>query len=304
MDYIIQNNIHTYRNSIPLLEVPIVIVALVHQGKDMLDYIIKNIDKFVVGHKLLVIHINIKEPIDENTLPEWVWIVRTLIETDKESRKQANAVVECLKFSVEHFKFINILHYSAGSVFIKKFTPPSDEIVRQLNNESYINPDKKALHEEPVHISKKGGIAKYLTTHNHFPWQYKGCDKDLEFHSLIENRNFSFFKGCAWPGQMYPYNAAKMMVEDLPKLYNKPNGDYICPEVYFSTYAFNYALQNNIKLDIAILLTNWDKYYNIEHIEYIEHILQYNFKDIYMVSKVPDNIHHPVRTFINNILGA
>jgi hypothetical protein len=303
MSYILKPNNHIYRETVPsTLRGDLLIVSLIHQGRDMLDYMIQNVDKFVDGSKLFIVHLNINEQVNENELPDWVWIARNTVNTDRYNRSILNAVNECLLFAFEHFTFKNMLSFSSGSVFIRTFTVPIHEVVHVMNTEYLINPETKSLHNEPIHISKKGEVAAFLKRHGHFPWQYEGCDKDTKWHTLIENRGFQFFKGCSWSGQLIPYNACKMMSDDLITLRNEPEYDYCCEEIFISTYGFNYALQNNIQPQKSILLTNWDHYYNIEHIEYVNAILNSHLNNIVMICKVPDNINHPVRTIINTVL--
>jgi hypothetical protein len=300
MDYILKQRSDTYRQTIPQLNADLLIIACVHQGSYMLDYMIRNIDKYVDGSKILVIHVNFHEDIDETTLPPWVWLVRNTIETERFIRSFAHAATECLDFAIKHFTFKNVLTFSSGCAFVRKFPTPKNPVVHCMDSEYLINPGKDYVHIGAIPFSLAGQVGKYLIQNKHNYWCYPEVDKDTDFHDLMRKRNYQYFKGATWLGMIFPYELAVQFRDDMLTMRNKPNGKWQCEEVYFSTYAYNYALQNNLELKLQISMLNRDFYYEIEDMKYVDLILNHSkFNDIYILCKFSENVNDPVRFAIN-----
>jgi hypothetical protein len=296
--YRIKPNTHKYRDEIPSMEADIVIISLVHQSLDLLNYMIENVDKFVKGRKLMVFHLNLNESVDETKLPPWVWLTRTTIHTKVYDRTLMNALTECLRFATQHFRFQNILTMSSSTVFIKPFTPPLEPTVCIRETETLINPEISKLHTDAFHISKMGRIREFLKLNKSFEWQYHGCDFDTEFHELMKKRHFQFFHGSDWSGIIFPQKVAHMLAEDLPYVFDKENGNYSPEEIYMATYAFNYAIENKMKVERSICLINWNHYYDIHDPTYIETVINRNYPGIYMVCKLMPDVYNMARMYV------
>ena len=78
-----------------------VFITMVHQGPEMVAYMAKNLSLYIQGNFLLVVHYNSQEPLDENTLPPWCWIVRDPIQTKHTNISIALAANKCLNFALE-----------------------------------------------------------------------------------------------------------------------------------------------------------------------------------------------------------
>ncbi len=291
-----------YRNYFPSGHYSLATFMLLHQGKTMLEYVIKNFTKYVEGNHILFIHYNGPDDIDENLLPTWVWLNRNPLQTRRYHRSLTIALSETMKYAVEHVDFVNALLLSSGSAFFRRWTVPTKQEVRIDSHELFFNPHKNQFHVSAIPIQYIGNVAHYLRSHGlSAGWQYEfGGDRDIYFHQCIIKRGFQYMKGCQWSGQLFPKEVCEMIAEDIPTLKNHNLGEYACEELYFSTYAYNYAIQHSVQMEECITIINWEFGYEIHHIQQIIdlHEKYKNKKEGYTLCKLPDDVNHPVRRFL------
>jgi hypothetical protein len=299
---IIKNN-NIYRNQLPFGHYDLIIISLVHQGPEMVYYMAKNIKKYVKGKFLWVAHYNNSIQIDENTLPEWAWLVRDTIKTERSTRLLTMAINQALKFILVNVSSTNIMTLSSGSAFFREFVVPTEQKVSLISHELKKSPLKNYAHIQEIEISHLGNCTKYLESVGSFGWQYKfGGDKDLEFHKLIKNRGFKYIRGCQWPGQIWPYEVGKNLLDDLTELEglnDYKDAEYACEEIYLSTYAYNYAKENNMSIDYVEVIIDWESGYEVRDYNYVQ-MLRKTYEGGTAVCKLSDNILDNVRVFIIN----
>lgn len=298
---IIKNNI-IYRNHLPFGHYDMIIISLIHQGPEMIYYMTENIKKYVKGKFLWIAHYNNSKQIDENTLPEWAWLVRDTIKTERSTRLLTMAINQALKFILVNATSTNIMTLSSGSAFFREFTLPTEQKVSLISHELKINPNKNYAHIQEIDISHIGNCTNYLESVGSFGWQYKfGGDKDLEFHRLIKNRGFKYMRGCQWSGQVWPYEVGKILLDDLTeleKLNDYKEVQYACEEIYFSTYAYNYARDNNISINYVEVIIDWDAGYEVRDFNYVQ-MLRDTYEGGSAVCKLSDNILDTVRQYLS-----
>jgi len=306
MEYAFKNS-NTYRTTTPQGKCDLLIVSLVHQGPDMVRYMTQNIQKYVKGSFKWVAHYNGKDPVDENTLPEWAWLVRDTNVTQpyEYQRLRTFGIIKTLSFAIQSgLQFTNVLILSSGSAFFREFQVPVKPKVCLDNYEKIFDPSVNLDHSSPIDIKHSGKCAKYLESIGSSGWQYKNGDLDIEFQTAIQKRNFKFFKGAQCAGQIWPYEVAIMLSEDITKLYDSPNTkklDYACEEIYLSTYAYNYAIEHSIPIEIGQVIIYWNRYYGIRHTEYIDFLRKNpQFNSGHAVCKLSDSINDPVRKYIQD----
>jgi len=134
-------------------------------------------------------------------------------------------------------------------------------------------------------------------------WIYPEFDKHSELHALFQKRNIKYVKGCQLSGQVFPYDVARAVNEDLEVIYtdeqiNKYN--YSLEEIIFSSYSYDYSIRKGIVNDYTTVSIDWDNFYNITRFEEIYKV-QRDIKDAYAVCKVPYDMNHPMRVFLMNI---
>jgi hypothetical protein len=288
-----------YRNELPVGNYDMIFISLIHQDKNMLEYVINNFKKYVFGNYLLFVHYNGKDDIDENLLPKWVWLSREPITTQRFTISLTIAICKTLKFVLSCVKFTNVFLISSGSAFFREYTIPLIPYIGLLTHESIFNPKGNYLHNSAISTQYSGCVSSYLQSIGGSKWQYEHCDKDVNFLNLVKNRNFKYFYGTQFPGQIWPYQVAKDVVDDFLTLTN--NQFYPCEEIYFSTYAYNYAFENNLPINYVEVITNWEYNYNIYDPEYIIQLRNYkiNSKEIgHAICKVPENLNCPSRIFL------
>jgi hypothetical protein len=293
---------HIYRDQLPSGHYDLILISLVHQGPEILYYMAENINKYVKGNFIWIVHYNNEQQIDENTLPPWAWLVRDTIKTKHSTRLLLMGINQALKFSLANTTSLNIMLLSSGSAFFRDFIVPSYKKVALISHEVKLDTaGKNYAHIEEIEVRHMGNCTQYLESVGSFGWQYKhGGDSDLEFHTLVKNRKFNYLRGCQWPGQIWPYEVGQMLVTDITVLDNSHLHEilrYAPEELYLSTYAYNYAKNNNIRIDFVEVITDWNNGYEINNIHYIDR-LRISYEGGSAVSKVPDNIHNPVRQYL------
>jgi hypothetical protein len=292
-----------YRPYLPTGHYDLIIVSLVHQGPEMVYYMANNLSKYVKGKFLWVVHYNGQQYIDENTLPSWAWIVRDSIKTERATRLLMMGINQALKFAIANVTSINIMTLSSGSALFRDLIVPKEKIVKIISHEvNFDSPGKKYYHVEEIDIKYIGKCKEYLESLEWFGWQYKyGGDKDLEFHNMVQKRNFKYLRGGQWSGQVWPYEVGKILVEDISELENSElhkSNAYACEEIYMSTYAHNYAKENGIEIGFSEVIINWNSGYEVRSVEYINS-LRTTYKYGSGVCKVSEDLSDPVRRYIN-----
>jgi hypothetical protein len=300
-----------YRDTLPKDQVvDIIFIALVHQGKDILNYMIRNVKKYVQGKYLLLIHYNGRESINENELPEWVWLSRTPVNTDRCSITMTIATCELLKFGLDNISFTNAFILSSGAAFYRTYHPPTTPYIGIITHETILYPNSNFIHVSPISTEHLGKVADYLVKNGGSKWQYENCDRDVEFLNFVKKRNFKWLKGSQFTGQIWPKEVAKQIVEDILTLRsnndilstkNNSRKDYAYEEIYFSSYAYNYAIENQIPVSPCEVIIDWS-YYEIQDPKYIVKMRDYKVNDEeigHALCKVPDNVNHPSRIFLD-----
>ena len=170
------------------------------------------------------------------------------------------------------------------------------EKISLTSYEQIIEPGKNCAHIEEIDVSHLGNCTEYLVSVGSFGWQYKyGGDSDLEFHEIVRKRGFKYLRGCQWPGQIWPYEVGRMLLEDLSGLDKKLN--YACEEIYLSTFAYNYAKDKNIRVNLVEVIIDWQNGYEIKDPMYIIN-LRNKIGEGSAVCKLSDNIYDPVRQYL------
>jgi hypothetical protein len=291
----------TYRNTLPFGYYDLIIISLVHQGADMVHYMSKNIEKYVKGNFIWVVHYNNEDYIDENTLPSWAWLVRDTIKTSLSSRLLMMAINQTLKFALVNVTSRNIMTLSSSSGFFREFLVPKEETTALISHELNIDPDRNYKHIQEIDIKYMGACTKYLESVGSFGWQYAyGGDLDLEFHSLVRRRGFKYLLGAQWSGQIWPYEVGKMILEDVSELDDSENHidlKYQCEEIYLSTYAHNYAKNNKMPIKFTEVIIDWNNGYHIKNIDYIEK-LRNNYKLGSAVCRLPTLVSDKIRAYL------
>lgn len=292
---------HTYRNTLPQGYYDLVIVSLVHQPPEMLLYMANNMEKYVKGSFLWIVHYNNPEHIDENTLPPWVWLVRDTIVTIRFTSLLGYAVCKALEFLVNTVTCTNVMTLSSGSAFFREYQVPKVPKVQIISHESHFEPNKPFEHTEPIPIEYLGNCVQYLNKKGSGGWQYAtGCDRDKRFHEYLKKRNFTHIRGGQWSGQVWPFDVAKMLVEDITSMANDislKESQYITyafEEILLSTYAHNYAVHNQIAIERGEVIIHWAQYYDIKDSKYIDY-LRTNVTEGHAVCKLSDCLYDTVR---------
>ena len=264
-----------FRNTLPSGQYDMVIVSLVHQTNDILWRVAQNLQKYVRGRFLWVVHCNSDIPIDEHTLPDFVWLVRNPVKTsgDRWNVNLTHGICRALDFAIENVTFTNALLMSSGSAFFRDYVVPTFPRVGLTSHETLLSTNR-FQHMMPVPVERIESASAYvLEQGSSFGWQYRFFEKDLPIHHLF--KKFKWLKGSQWSGIIFPYEVAKSVVSDMKSI--EPTDcdtllpDYAREEIVFSTYAYNYALEKGISIDINEAIIDWGAMYNPT----IERIVQY-----------------------------
>jgi hypothetical protein len=92
-----------------------------------------------------------------------------------------------------------------------------------------------------------------------------------------------------------------MLAEDIATLYDSPNTpylDYVCEEIYLSTYAYNYAKEHSIPIEHSEVIIDWQTNYNIPNPQYIDYLRKNPIFKGHAVCKLSDNTRDPIRKYI------
>jgi len=307
-----------YRNNLPSGYYDMVIISLVHQGREMVEYMAKNLSLYIQGKFLFVVHYNSIESLDETTLPPWCWIVRDPIETKHTNITLALAANRCLAFALANVKFTNCTTISSGCVFFRDYVCPKEPKICGLFH-YYLFPQQRDshVHTYPIPSIALGNMEGYFKNiltqpQKRAPWDRSGFiengwiypefDKHIELHEAFRRRNIKYVKGCQFSGQVFPYEVAQAVCADLQAIHTPEQTgkyNYSLEEIIFSTYAYDYSIRKGMIVDYTTVAIDWDNIYEINYLEQISLLLKNN-KHAYAACKVPYEMNHPVRKYLNS----
>jgi hypothetical protein len=265
----------------------------------MVDYMIENIKKNVIGHYSIFIHYNGTDEINENDYDNYIWFNRNPLKTERFQKSLPIAVIDTMKYAIDHVQTTNFMIISSGSVFYKKYTVPTIEYVG-LNN--YKNKLKGGRFFNNIFDVKyiDSQFKKNLEYLQIPLWQFGHIEHD---HFLLENikkRNFQYITGGQMPGIVIPYDCAHMIVDDFYPMNYTNNNQYCAEELYFPIYLYNYALIKKLPIHHVETITDWDYDYLLDDIDKIKKIIELNL-DGHLLSKIPEDTEHPCRKYLQDL---
>jgi hypothetical protein len=133
---------HIYRNEKPLGQYDMIIITIVHLDFPFVLYMAKNIERFVKGSFIWIIHAN-GYSMNENDLPSWAWLTRTVITTKHPTTTLLHAMTKCIEFGIQNVQFTNCMFVSAGSVFFRDFNVPKEEHICASSHEDIFFPNNQ-----------------------------------------------------------------------------------------------------------------------------------------------------------------
>jgi hypothetical protein len=294
---------HIYRETALSGQYDMLIISLVHQDIEMIKYIANNLNRFIKGSFVLIVHAN-GQSINENDLPPWCWLARDTIKTIHTTPSLLHALTSCIKTAFQTIDFINCMYVSSGSVFFREFVVPTQPAVHASSHEDIFFPETKFTYTMPIPIDYLGKCAEYLLENggvNYGGWQYKhyspsGMDIDTDIQEIIKKRpEIKFIKGSHLPGMVFPQEVCKMLLEDVNKYFSKAIiRKYALEEILPSTYSYYYALQHGLPIKRNVVYYNWLHQYIMTDINFIEH-LPTICPEAYAVVKVPYDLKNPIR---------
>ena len=222
---------HIYRNEKPLGQYDMIIITIVHLDFPFVLYMAKNIERFVKGSFIWIIHAN-GYSMNENDLPSWAWLTRTVITTKHPTTTLLHAMTKCIEFGIQNVQFTNCMFVSAGSVFFRDFNVPKEEHICASSHEDIFFPNNQFTYSYPIPIEHLGKCSEYLIKQGgiHYNgWQYKnyfpyGMDLDNDIQDIIKKRgNIQYIKGSHVPGQIFTYTVCEMLVQDMNEYFIKDN---------------------------------------------------------------------------------
>jgi hypothetical protein len=288
-----------YRDCYPTGETDMIFFLLIHQSKDMVDYMIQNIKKYVEGNYYIFIHFNGSNHIDENEYENNIWFCRNIQNTEKFTERLTKAISMTMYEAFQHIKSINIMTISSGSAFYKKYTIPSQKQIRFKRYYSHFSSEQVA-----IPFTYYGNTETYLlpifqkNNKKLYIWWYPKIDSDSFLKKLIEKNNFEYYMGGQFSGMVIPYEAAYTLSNDIFEHFDEfINKDYPCEEFYFQTYATNYGILNNIDIGLSECIINWNNQYFVNN-NSIQHYRNHHIEG-HLVCKLSDDPHHGTRKFLN-----
>ena len=294
---------HIYRESKPSGTYSMLIISLVHQDVDMIHYIANNLNRFIKGSFILIVHAN-GVSVNENDLPPWCWLASDTIETTHPTTSLLHAMSSCMATALRTIEFVNCMYVSSGSVFFRDFIVPTEPCVYASSHEGVFFPEKTFTYSLPIPVEYIGKCAEYLIERGgiHYDgWQYKhyfptGMDNDEDIQNIIKRRDtIKYIKGSHSPGQIFPYIVCKMLTEDLHEYFLKGNTHTYClEEILPSTYSYWFACKEGIPIRKNVVYYNWLHQYIMTDIKFIENLPSI-CPDAYAVVKVPYELTHPIR---------
>ena len=286
----------TYREGRPSGHYDLVIVSLVHQSADMVKYLAANLQKYVKGAFLWVVHYNHSDFIDERELPDFAWLHREPIETRAFTRSITHAVCRCMQFALETTTCVNFLMMSSGSSFFREYRVPITPYIAFYSPEYLLNDGKILLHQEPIPMGKANGRG----------WHWNVFSTDDHVNELFTRRGFRWLRGGQFSGTMFPCEVGMQLAYDFmtieKKLFDPFIHDYPGEEIHFATYAYNYAVERGLTIHPSETIISWGAGYNIESPDTIRAYREAArvFPGMgHIVCKLAEWTWHPVRAFLN-----
>jgi hypothetical protein len=296
---------HTYRDTALSGHYDMLIISLVHQDINMIKYIANNLNRFIKGSFVLIVHAN-GQSVNENELPPWCWLARDTIKTTHPTSSLLHAMTSCINTAFQTINFINCMYVSSGSVFFRDFVVPTEPTVCASSHEDIFFPDKNFTYTMPIPIEYLGKCAEYLLQKggvNYGGWQYNhytpsGMDTDTDIQEIIKKRpDITCIKGSHVPGIVFPQEVCKMLLEDVNEYFSKGIiRRYSLEEILPSTYSYWYAAKNSIQIKRNVVYLNWLHQYNMTDIKFIEN-LPTKCPEAYAVTKVPYDLKNPIREY-------
>jgi len=280
-----------FRKNIIRQKYDVCIVLVIHQGRDMVNWYVKNIQRFCGQNKILcVIHYNNNEFIDEHELPNNFWIARKRLKTVKFTQMIFMAFLQAIYFAHQNFSFTNYLLLSSSSGLFKSLPDMTKPMVAQNSHEGkFLNKDveERTIHLNPINGKYIGNIDNYLRrTKSKRLDVYKKVDKDINFIKNFKKRKFKYFKVNQITGNVFPKPVGRLLLLDFYNKFQNIVGDYQSDEVYFSTYAYNWAITHNLTVQDSFTIINWhdDIKINMNDIEHLNTLYEINGYATYRLS--------------------
>lgn len=279
--------------------VDLVIVSLVHQTPDLVYWMMENIERYVTGSFVWVVHYNGSRPLDPSRLRDWVWPVPTPVATQGYTPTIAYAIARSIQYAASRTSFTNVLTMSSGSAFFRPYTVPITQRVQFPSYEPFFASDCHRVHTDPVSIKHLGRCAEYVQARGFpGPWQFGGFDEHVEMHEKLRTRGFQWIVGAQWSGQVLPQTPALQFAEDM-----LPSGPAYCAEeVLLSTYSYNYAQTAGLPIWNSEAIIKWGPEYLVSQIETIQSYRRVcrTFPGMgHLVCKIPDDPSHYIRVVLN-----
>ncbi len=275
--------------------VDLVIVSLVHQTPEMVEWMAENLKRYVTGSFVWVVHYNGERPLDLSRLPDWVWPVPNPEWTQTYTTRVVYALAKCIRYAASRTTFTNLLTMSSGSAFFRPYTVPTTERVQFPSHEPLFNASCARVHTEPIPTAHLGACVRYINDRGfEGPWQLGGFDQHTDAQAKIRARGFQWIVGAQWSGQVMPQTPALQFAEDITS--DGPN--YVAEEVLLSTYSYNYAHAKRLPVWTSEAIINWGPEYMVTRVETIDAYRRaaQTFPGLgHLVCKVPDDLQHPVR---------
>ena len=239
-----------------------IIVSLVHQTVDLLRHLSQIIDKYVKGRFLWIVHFNSEEYVDENTLPDFLWLVRTPIETRGYTPSLTHGICRALEFAGQHITYTNVLLMSSGSSFYRPYTIPTEPYIGLYPNGTLFDNGDYKFHF-PIPMEYIGNFTQYcISRKNGDGWQYKYFDRDHRIQEILKQNKFKWVCGSQWSGIVFPSAVASHLVRDMKAIeqfdYIPSIPDYPLEEIIFSTYTYNYAIEQSIPILMVETIIDWN----------------------------------------------
>jgi hypothetical protein len=207
---------------------------------------------------------------------------------------------------------------SSGCVFIKKYLCPIEpKVCGTCHYYEFPHQRDAQLHRYPIPTIALGNIEGYykniLVTPNRRAawdwsdmvnngWIYPAFDKHSELHTILRKRNIKYIKGCQLSGQVFPYEVARAVNEDLELIHTDEQiskYNYSLEEIIFSTYSYDYSIRKGMVNEYTPVAIDWDNGYNVISFEKVYKVQRDN-KHAYALCKVPYDMNHPMRLFLMN----
>jgi hypothetical protein len=277
--------------------VDLVIVSLVHQSPEMVEWMARNLQRYVTGSFVWVVHYNGQRPLDRSQLPDWVWVVPDPEWTQTYTTRIAVVLAKCIRYAASRTTFTNLLTMSSGSAFFRPYTVPTTERVQFTTYERLFDANCPRLHLEPIPTTHLGACVPYINARGHTgSWQLGGFDQHTAMHDKLRARGFQWICGAQWSGQLLPQTPALQFAWDMVE-----GPDYVAEEVLLSTYSYNYAREQSLPIWNSEAIIKWDADYIVSRIEMIQEYRRVakTFPGLgHMVCKIPDDPTHYIRTFL------